>query len=70
MFPKYVKPTQKEFSCIPRTTTFQRLAILYEKAEQYKEAIEICNLAIKYGLTDSTKGDSLQGFKSLKKLNG
>ncbi len=56
MFPKYVKSMQKEFGCIPRIATFQRLAILYEKAGQYKEAIEICNLAIKYGLTDSTKG--------------
>lgn len=46
---------QKELGCIPRITTFQRLAILYEKAGQYKEAIEICYLAIKYGLTDSTR---------------
>ena len=55
MFPKYVKTMQTEFGCIPRITTFQRLATLYEKAGQYKEAIEICNLAIKYGLSVSVK---------------
>ena len=71
MFPKYVKPMQKEFGCIPRITTVQRLAILYEKAGQYKEAIEICNLAIKYGLTDSTKGGYPARLQKLeKKLNG
>ena len=71
MFPKYVKPMQIEFSCIPRITTFQRLAILYEKAGQYKEAIEICNLAIKYGLTESTKGGYTARLQKLeKKLNG
>ena len=67
MFPKYVKPMQKEFGCIPRITTFQRLAILYEKAMQYKETIEICNLAIKYGLTDSTKGGYPARLQKLEK---
>ena len=68
---KYVKTMQKEFGCIPRITTFQRLAILYEKAGQYKEAIEICNLAIKYGLSDSAKGGYPARLQKLeKKLNG
>ena len=71
MFPKYVKLMQKEFGCIPRVGTFQRLAILYEKAGQYKEAIEICNLAINYGLTDSTKGGYPARLEKLeKKLKG
>ena len=56
MFPKYKSLMQKEFGCIPRITTFQRLVILYERNSQYREAIDICNLAIKYNLTDSTKG--------------
>lgn len=70
MFPKYVRLMQKEFGSIPEITTFQRLAILYEKNGQYKEAIEICNLAIKYGLTDSTKGGYPARLQKLeKKLN-
>lgn len=56
IFPLYKKQLQKEFGCIPRITTFQRLVILYEKQEQYQKAIDICNLAVKYDLTDSIKG--------------
>lgn len=70
LFPQYAKPMQKEFGCIPLLTTFQRLAILYEKTGKYKEAIEICNLAIRYGLNDSTKGGYPARLKKLeKKLN-
>jgi tetratricopeptide (TPR) repeat protein len=35
--------------------SFQRLAIIYEKQGKYEEAIDICKLAISYGLKDSTK---------------
>lgn len=71
MFPKYVKPMQKDFGYIPRITTFQRLAILCEKCGQDKEAIQICSLAVKYGLTDSTKGGYQARLQRLeKKVNG
>lgn len=67
MFPNYVELMRKEFDTIPRITTFQRLVIFYEKNEQYDKAIDICNLAIKYELTDSTKGGYLSRLEKLKK---
>jgi len=39
--------------------SFQRLAIIYEQQGKYGEAIDICKLALNYGLHDGTKG----GFK-------
>ena len=70
LFPKYVKQLKKEMGCIPRITTFQRLAILYEKNKQYEEAINICRLAIKYDLKDSTKGGYPERLEKLeKKIN-
>ncbi|MBR4000515.1 MAG: hypothetical protein IKI93_19480 [Clostridia bacterium] len=70
LFPKYIKPLKKEIGCIPRITTFQRLAILYEKNKQYEEAINICRLAIKYDLKDSTKGGYPERLEKLeKKIN-
>ena len=37
--------------------SFQRLAIIYENQDKYAEAIEICKLALNYGLHDNTKAD-------------
>lgn len=70
MFPEYRKPMMKEFGCIPRITTFQRLAIIYEKDKQYAKAIEICKLAIKYELSDSTKGGYPARIEKLEKKLG
>lgn len=39
--------------------SFKRLAIIYEDQGKYKEAIEVCKLALEYGLDDGTQG----GFK-------
>jgi len=50
--------------------SFERLAIIYEKQGRYKEAIEICQLAISHGLKDSTKGGFEGRIERLqKKLN-
>jgi len=46
----------------PRIPAFKRLAIIYDKQENHREAIEICNKALKLGLSDGTKG----GFKGRK----
>lgn len=43
----------KEFNEIP---SFKRLAIILESKEQFNEAISISEQALKYGLSDGTKG--------------
>lgn len=54
-FPKYSKELVAEMETLPRIATFQRLAILYEKAGEIEKAIQVCDLALQYGLTDNTK---------------
>ncbi len=39
-----------------RINSYKRLAILYEKANKYEEAIKICQSAISHGQDDDTKG--------------
>lgn len=36
--------------------SFKRLAIVYENEKKYKEAIKVSELALKYGISDGTKG--------------
>lgn len=50
-----------------RISSFQQLAIIYEKQGRYKEAIEICNLAKSYELIDTTKGGFDSRIERLKK---
>ncbi|MBF1261034.1 MAG: hypothetical protein HXM39_07030 [Lachnoanaerobaculum sp.] len=46
----------------PRLPSFKTLCLILEKEKNYKEAIKICDIAIKYNLKDGTKG----GFVSRK----
>lgn len=46
---------------------FKRLAIIYENQQKYTEAIQISELAMKYGLTDGTKGGYAGRTEKLKK---
>ena len=56
LFPQYRDPLIHDMSGIlPRIPSFQQLAIMYEKSGRIQDAIDICNLAIKYGLRDTTK---------------
>lgn len=41
---------------LPRIPSFQQLVILYEKSGRYQEALDICNLALRNNLKDTTKG--------------
>jgi len=47
---------------LPSVLSLERLATIYEKQEKIKEAIEICNIALKYDLEDSIRG----GFEGRK----
>ena len=70
LFPRYKVPLIKDIGMLPRIPSFQQLAIMYEKAGRYQDAIDICKLAIKYGLTDTTKsGYAVRLEKLQKKLN-
>lgn len=53
----------------PRLPAFKILCLILEKEKRYKEAISICDLAIKYNLNDGTKeGFTARRDKLLKKL--
>ncbi len=71
LFPQYKGPLVKAMGGIlPRIPSFQQLAIMYEKAGRYQDAIDICKLAMKYDLTDSTKSGYAGRLEKLqKKLN-
>lgn len=47
--------------------SFQRLSIIYENQGKYLEAIEVCKLALSYGLIDNTKGGFESRIEKLKK---
>jgi tetratricopeptide (TPR) repeat protein len=59
-----------EFGEVPRIPSFKRLAIIYERQEQYADAIAVCDQALEIGTTDGTKG-GFEGRKDRlrKKLN-
>ena len=71
LFPQYKGPLVKDMGGIlPRIPSFQQLAIMYEKAGRYQDAIDICKLAMNYGLTDTTKSGYAGRLEKLqKKLN-
>lgn len=42
---------------LPRVPTFQHLATILADRAEYDKAVEVCNRAISFGLSDGTKGD-------------
>ncbi|MED4866150.1 hypothetical protein ABET15_04415 [Heyndrickxia faecalis] len=50
-----------------RIPAFQQLAIIYEQNKEYKKAIEICELALKYDLEDGTQGGFEGRIERIKK---
>ncbi len=67
LFEQYHQQMSDEWKSMPtgggnfngRIESYKRLAILYEKANRYLEAIDICESALKFNQEDRTKG----GFK-------
>lgn len=56
-FPK-IKPTLKRsLGILPHVPTFQQYATVLAEDQKYDEAIAVCEKAIKFGLSDGTKGD-------------
>lgn len=63
LFPDFAKAYPKIYPndhILPRITSFEILAKIYDKQGKYHKLIEICELALRYKLEDSTKG----GFKA------
>ena len=55
-FPKLLPSLKREFNGrLPRVPTFQQLATVLAEEGDFDEAIEICKLAMGYGLVDGTK---------------
>lgn len=52
---------------IPFIPSFLTLAKIFQKQKLYDEAIQVCELAISYGLHDGTKGDFPARIQRLKK---
>ena len=59
IFPDFAKAYPKVYPndhVLPRIPSFEILAKIYDKQGKYHELIEICKLALRYKLEDSTKG--------------
>jgi len=69
LLPLYSTQMKVQFGTIPRIQTVQRLAIIYEKLNRIQDAIELCNMAIRCGLSDGTKGGYLARLNRLEKKN-
>ena len=74
MFPAFKKAYAQENPALLkdgilliRLPSFQQLAIIYEKQGEFQQAIEICEMAISYGLSDSTKGGFEGRLEKLRK---
>lgn len=67
ILPNYLPKLRLSDGSFPRIVTIQRLVILYEKAGRIQEAVDLCNMAIHYGLTDNTKGGYPAKLEKLKK---
>ena len=67
LFPNISKEMIKEYGSVPRISTFQTLAMAYEKKQMYSEAIEMCQIALNYGQQDTTKGGYEGRIEKLKK---
>jgi hypothetical protein len=72
---KFTSPKEREQLLIeaanPRfdlhIPSFERLCIIYEKQKKYQKALEICELALSYGLNDKTEGGFLGRIERIKK---
>ncbi len=52
-----IKPALiRSTGCLPSVPTFQKYATVLTEDGNYNKAIEVCKLALKYGLHDGSKG--------------
>lgn len=67
-FPNIKLALEESFGGIlPRVTTFQKYATLLTEQGQYRRAVEVCEIAMSYGLHDGTKGGFEGRIERIKK---
>lgn len=64
---KFDRPFNPSLVVLPFFPAFVTLIKVYEKQGLYDKAIEVCNIAIEYGLHDNTKGDFIGRINKLEK---
>lgn len=70
-FPQIRKALLKDLGgFLPRVTTFQNYATLLVEEHKFQKAIEVCESAISFGLSDGTKGDYIGRIERIKKKAG
>jgi hypothetical protein len=69
-FPTLAPPLRQDLGVMPRVTTFQHLSTIFTEDGEFDRAIEICQLAEKYGLDDGTKGGYAARIAKIEKLRG
>ena len=60
-------PLVRDLGVVPRVPTFQTLSTLLAEDGDYQQAIEVCEKAIRFGLSDGTKGDFPARLERLRK---
>jgi hypothetical protein len=55
-FPTIVDNLTMDFGILPRVTTFQNFATLLLEDGEYDRSIDVCRIALQFGLEDGTKG--------------
>lgn len=66
-FPKIKPALKRDIGTLPRVPTFQQYATVLTEEERFSEAIAVCEAAIKFGLSDGTKGDFQGRIEKIKK---
>lgn len=61
-------PLVRDLGVLPRVPTFQNLATLLAEMGDFELAIEVCQKAKGFGLSDGTKGDFAARIERLQKL--
>lgn len=67
LFGSYKKALKKQWGNIPLIETIKQLAIIYEKAGKYEEALSVCQFAVDNGLDDGTKSGYPGRIERIKK---
>lgn len=66
-FDKIAPLLKEEFGVLPRVTVFQNYATLLTELNQFDKAINVCQMAINFGLKDGTKGGFEGRIERIKK---
>jgi hypothetical protein len=63
----FERPLVRDLGVVPRVPTFQNLSTLLAEDGDHQQAIEVCEKAIRFGLSDGTKGDFPARIERLRK---